>query len=323
MYDDNFLLWEKWRPKTLEDIILPERIKSLFTNGVTKNYIFYGTYGTGKTSLARILIGRWSKDKAFLEINSSLETSIEVLRNDIEKFCKTVPMFETEDPIKYVYLDEFDRVSPQYQDAFKAFIEHYHQNVRFIITTNHFEKITNGLKSRFSCINFDSSNVEEERFIKTEFFKKIKNVVLPEEKIELSKENLVSIINRKYPDLRSIFVHLQDIKDSSLVEVGTNINNKLRIDTYGMLYDSDVDYDKVYHFLMNNYGPDKIDHLFSVLGRPFIDWSLKEGKDVDKLFSCNYVIADYRDKLGYQTDPIILGMTVIGKFREILNKEKI
>ena len=80
----NLLLWEKWRPKTLEDTILPERIKKHFENGVTKNYIFYGNYGIGKTSLARILIGKYSKDKAFLEINSSLYTSIDVLRSEIE-----------------------------------------------------------------------------------------------------------------------------------------------------------------------------------------------------------------------------------------------
>lgn len=318
MQTENLLLWEKWRPKNLDDIILPPRIKSLFSEGVTKNYIFYGSWGTGKTSLARILIGRWTKDKAFLEINSSLYTSIDVLRNDIEKFCKTVPLFEVDDPIKYVFLDEFDRVSAQYQDALKAFIEQYHHNVRFIISTNHFDKITPGIKSRFSAINFDSVNPEEERLIKTELFKRIKNQVLPKENIEVSKDVLVSIINRKYPDLRSIFVSLQDLKDNSEGDVSTNVNNKVRLDTYNLLYDSNLDYEKIYHFLMVNYGPDKIDYLLSILGRPFIDWSLKEGKNVDKLFSCNYIVADYRDKLGGQTDPIILGMTVIGKFRDVL-----
>ena len=78
---NNLLLWEKWRPKTLEETILPLRIKNHFNNGITKNFIFYGNYGTGKTSLARILIGKYTKDKSFLEINSSLYTSIDVLRS--------------------------------------------------------------------------------------------------------------------------------------------------------------------------------------------------------------------------------------------------
>ena len=315
----NLLLWEKWRPKTLDDTILPERIKKHFENGVTKNYIFYGNYGIGKTSLARILIGKYSKDKAFLEINSSLFTSIDVLRSEIEKFCKTVPMFDTEDPIKYVFLDEFERVSPNYQDALKAFIEQYHHNVRFILTTNHFNKISDGIKSRFTAINFDTQNPEEEKSVKNGIFKRIIDVVCPKENISVEKEVLISLINKKYPDIRSIFVELQNLKDTGEVtSTGSNINNKLKIDTYNLIYDKSADYEKIYHFLMTLYGAEKIDLLFQILGRTFIEWSLQEGKNVDKLFKCNYVISDYRSKLDSQADQILLGMTVIGKFRDIL-----
>lgn len=315
----NLLLWEKWRPKTLEDTILPERIKKHFENGVTKNYIFYGNYGIGKTSLARILIGKYSKDKAFLEINSSLYTSIDTLRSDIEKFCKTVPMFDTDDPIKYVFLDEFERVSNQYQDGLKAFIEQYHQNVRFILTTNHFNKISDGIKSRFTAINFDSQNPDEEKIIKTAIYKRIMNEVCPSENITLDKNSLVDLINKKYPDIRSIFVELQNIKDTGqLSSTTSNINHKLKLDTFNLIYDKTADYDKIYHFVMSLYGPEKIDLLFQILGRTFIEWSLQEGKNIDKLFKCNYIISDYRSKLESQTDPIILGMTVIGKLRDIL-----
>jgi DNA polymerase III delta prime subunit len=315
---NTLLLWEKYRPKTIDDVILPNRIKDHFKNGVTKNFIFYGNYGTGKTSLARILIGKYSNDKAYLEINSSLYTSIDVLRSDIEKFCKTVPMFESEDPIKYVFLDEFERVSPQYQDALKAFIERYHQNVRFILTTNHFNKISDGIKSRFTAINFDCINPEEEKSVKTETYKKLMSIAEKEE-INLTKETLVSLINKQFPDIRSIFVQLQNIKETGVVShSGGNVNNKLIMDTYNMIYDKSVDYEKIYHFLMSAYGPEKIDVLFTILGRTFIDWSLKEGKSIDKLFQCNYVISDLRDKLDTQTDPLILGMTLVGKFRDIL-----
>ena len=136
---EKLVINERYRPKTLEDIILPDRIKTPFKNGLNENYIFHGHFGTGKTSLARILIGTYSKDKAFLELNSSYFTSIEVLRNEVDRFCKTVPMFETNDDIKYVFLDEFERVLPQFQDAFKAFVEKYNKNVRFILNTNHYE----------------------------------------------------------------------------------------------------------------------------------------------------------------------------------------
>jgi hypothetical protein len=69
---------------------------------------------------------------------------------------------------------------------------------------------------------------------------------------------------------------------------------------------------------MSAYGAEKIDLLFNILGKTFIDWSLKENKNVNSLFKCNYVISDLRDKLDSQTDPLILGMTLIGKFRDIL-----
>lgn len=316
----NSLLWEKYRPKNIDDIILLPRIKSYFENGINKNYIFYGHYGTGKTSLARILIGRYSKDKAFLEINSSLYTSIDVLRSEVEKFCKTQPILETEDPIKYIFLDEFERVSSQYQDALKAFIETYHKNVRFILTTNHINKISDGIKSRFTSIDFDCQNPQEEKLLKQEFYKKITNVVAPKEEINISKDDLVNIINKKFPDFRGMFVELQNFKDTGeLYSIQSNVSNKLKLDLYNILYDKSQDYEKIYHFLMSNFGPDKIDIIIRLLGKNFVDWSIQEKREnIDKLFELNYILSAYSSKLETNTDPIILGMTIIGKFRDIL-----
>jgi len=320
MLTKNLLLWEKYRPKTLDDVILLPRIRSHFELGVSKNYIFYGHYGTGKTSLARVLIGRYSKDKAFLEINSSLYTSIDVLRSEVEKFCKTQPMLETEDPIKYIFLDEFERVSAQYQDALKAFIETYHKNVRFILTTNHINKISDGIKSRFTCIDFDCQTPQEEKFLKQEIYKKITNDVSLKEEINISKDNLVNIINKKFPDFRGMFVELQNFKDTGeLNSVQSNVSTKLKLDLYNILYDKSLDYEKIYHFLMSNFGPDKIDIIIKLLGKSFVDWSIQEKREnIDKLFELNYILSDYSSKLETNTDPIILGMTIIGKFRDIL-----
>jgi DNA polymerase III delta prime subunit len=318
----DMLLWEKWRPKKIEDIILPNRILDLFRGGVTKNYIFYGNWGTGKTSLARILIGRYTKDKAYLEINSSLYTSIDTLRNDIERFCKTVPMFESDDPIKYVFLDEFDRVSPQYQDALKAFIEQYHHNVRFILTTNHFNKISEGIKSRFHSINFDVLNKEEERDIKVKIYKKFNEIILPKEGIEISKEDLVKIINRKFPDIRSILVQIQSIvegESTTNTDESIGVNSKLISETIGIITKGDIEYGDIWNFLMESYGSNNIDSLFQTLGRPFIKWSMENGVQTNKIFQFNYIVTDYRKLLDDSSDPIILGMTVIGKFREIYN----
>jgi len=315
----SLLLWEKWRPKTIEDIILLPRIRNHFENGVTQNFIFYGHFGTGKTSLARILIGKYTKDKPCLELNSSLYTSIDVLRSEIEDFCKFTPMMETDSDIKYIFLDEFERVSAQFQDAFKAFIEKYNKNVRFIITTNHLNKISDGIKSRIPQINFDCQSLEEEKYLKQEVYKRINNVILPKEGKEIPKEDIVSIITKKFPDFRSIMVEVQNyLETGSLGENSSNVSNKIKLDLYNCIYDKSLDYEKIYHFLMVNFGPEKIDVMIKILGKPFIDWSISENKNIDKLFECNSIISDYSSKLESNTDPIVLGLTIVGKFRNIL-----
>lgn len=317
---NKLLLWEKWRPRSIDDVVLLPRIRKQFENGITKNYIFHGHYGTGKTTLARILIGKYDKSKAYLELNSSLYTSIDNLRNEIEEFCKTKPMLESDSDIKYVFLDEFERVSTNYQDAFKAFIEKYHNNVRFILTTNHINKISPGIKSRFSEINFDCQNSEEEKYLKIEIFKRIQNVISKKEEFETSKDHLIQIINKKFPDFRSIMVELQNYIETGNINSNTsNISTKTKLDLYNILYDSSLNYDSIYSFLMSNFGPDKIDTMISLLSKQFIDWSIIEKKeDVNKLFQTNFIISDYSPLLETNTDPVILGMTIIGKFREIL-----
>jgi DNA polymerase III delta prime subunit len=319
---NNLLLWEKWRPKNMDEIILIPRIRKHFENGVQGNYIFYGNYGTGKTSLARILIGKYTKSTPFLEINSSLYTSIDVLRGEIENFCKFTPMMESDSDIKFIFLDEFERVSVQFQDAFKAFIEKYNKNVRFIITTNHLNKITDGIKSRIPQINFDCQNLEEEKYLKQEIAKRIVKKILPSEGKEILKEHIVEIIQKKFPDFRSIMVEIQNyLQTGDVGDNYSNVTNKVKIELYNCIFDRTMDYEKIYHFLMNNFGPDKIDVMIKLLGKTFTDWSISENKNIEKLFECNYVIADYTDKLETNTDPIILAMTILGKFRDIMNRD--
>jgi DNA polymerase III delta prime subunit len=242
-----------------------------------------------------------------------------VLRSEIEDFCKFTPMMETDSDIKYIFLDEFERVSAQFQDAFKAFIEKYNKNVRFIITTNHLNKISDGIKSRIPQINFDCQSLEEEKYLKQEVYKRINNVILPKEGKEIPKEDLASIITKKFPDFRSIMVEVQNyLETGSLGENTSNVSNKVKLDLYSYIYDKSLDYERIYHFLMTNFGAEKIDVMIRLLGKPFIDWSISEGKNIDKLFECNFVISDYSSKLETNTDPIVLGLTIIGKFRDIL-----
>lgn len=315
----NLLLWEKWRPKKIEDLILLPRIKKHFENGVNQSYIFYGHFGTGKTSLARILIGKYSKDKPFLEVNSSISTSINVLRSEIEDFCKFSSIMDTGSDLKYVFLDEFERTSAEFQDAFKAFIEKYHKNVRFIITTNHINKISDGIKSRIPQINFDCENLEEEKFLKQEISKKIFNVILPEEGREIPKNILIDIVKKNFPDFRSTLVSVQNYLQTGISDSSIVVSDSNRISLYEVIFDKSKNYEDIYHYLMTNFGPEKIDIMITFLQKPFVEFISKEKPNlVEKLFLCNYIVTDYVDKLNTNTDPIILGMTIIGKFRDVL-----
>jgi DNA polymerase III delta prime subunit len=319
---NNLLLWEKYRPRKFEDIILPKRISDRFEKGISQHYILYGHHGTGKTSLTRILIGKYSKLTPYLELNCSLDTSIDVLRKEIDDFCKFTPMMDTDSDIKYVFLDEFDRVSKSFQDAFKAFIEKYNNKVRFIIGTNHINKISDELKSRVKSVSFDCQSIEEEKYLKQAIYKRVTDVILPSENKEIPKKDLIDIINKKFPDFRSIIVEVQDYLETGNVSNGSsNVSAKIKLDLYNVLYDTEISFEKVYHFLMSSFGAEKIDVMIKLLGIPFLEWSMKENKNIDKLFETSYVIADYTQKLETATDPIILGMAIIGKFRDILKNK--
>lgn len=323
----NLLLSEKWRPKTIEDVILLPRIRKIFENGLNQNVILYGHFGTGKTTIARILIGKYLKNTPHIELNSSFYTSIDVLRSKIDDFCSKVYMgFDMDsdipkDSIKYVFLDEFERTSTQYQDALKAYIEEFStKNVRFILTTNHINKVSLGIRSRLTEVNFDCQSTEEEKYLKTEIYKKINNVIAPKEGFEIPKDDLIKIINRKFPDFRSIIIDVDNFRHTGSNNPSTSsIDLKLKNDLYNLIYDKSKTYEDVYHFLIINFGPEKIDELINLFGVPFIQWSLSDKRsNIERLFEVNYIITEHTKLLETNTDPIILGMAVIGKIRDVL-----
>lgn len=311
------LFWEKWRPTNLDDIILLPRIRKSIENGLTKNIILYGTAGIGKTTLSRILSG----GKPCLFINASMETSIDVLRSKIEEFCVNMSMFDSVDDTKVVFLDEFEGASKQFQEAFKGFIEK-HSSVRFIATTNNLSKIIDPLHSRFLLLDLNAQNVEEEKYLKTQIYKKIMDVICPKEDININKDDLIKLITKYFPDFRSILVQLQNFKETGELSVsGANVDLKVKSQLYDCIFNDD-DSEKIYHFLMSNFGADRIDEVVKLLGRPFLTWIFENKKDwTNNGFRISRLVTEHTTFLENSgTDPIIVGLSLIGDIKA-LNKK--
>ena len=198
------LLVEKYRPETIDDIILDDNIKIMLKDKIKNkkidNILLSGKAGIGKTSMAKILINELKSD--YLYLNCGYENGIDKVRNKIKEFCDAIAM--NDEVSKIVILDESDSLSNNAQEALRNIIEENIDDTRFIFTANFENKIITPLKSR--CIPIQLS------FSIKDVFKRIV-FILNEEKIKYTKENirffLDNIIKKKYPDIRGIINNLE------------------------------------------------------------------------------------------------------------------
>jgi len=199
------LFTEKYRPKTLEQMILPERIrKSIGDGSLHQNYLFYGSPGLGKTSLAKVLAANYP----FLYINVSDESSVDTIREKITNWCSTISLLDGAEAYKVVILDEMDGASDQFYKALRATIEKFASTSRFIGTCNYINKVPDPVQSRFTCISFDFLSKEEEKEVMVEFIKR-SWAIFKSAGIEIEKEAIVEFVKRNFPDMRSIVNKIQ------------------------------------------------------------------------------------------------------------------
>ena len=117
-------------------------------------------------------------------------------------------------------------------------------------------------------------------------------------------------------------MELQNYKETGTIsELSQNVSDKLKLELYSLLFDKNLDYEHIYHFIMSNFGPEKVDIIFKFLSRGLVDWAITNKPNlVPKLFEVNYIISENHYKLETQTDPVILAMTVLGKIRDVVCK---
>ena len=206
----NSLLNEKYRPVKLKDYVGNDSLKSsiasqLYNNDI-QNYLFYGPAGTGKTTLAKLIIKNLDCDHIY--INASDERGIETIRDKVSSFA-SVASFK---PLKVVILDEADFLTIQAQASLRNIIETFSRTTRFIMTCNFVERIIDPLQSRCQVLKIVPPTKKD--------VAKHLNWILQEEMIMHNVKDLVPLVNQYYPDLR---------KCINTIQLSTQ-NNTLKLD---------------------------------------------------------------------------------------------
>lgn len=224
-FETTYMWVEKYRPRKLENMVLPDEYRRKFESFISEKEIphllLHGPQGSGKTAIARILIDNIITDKMdCLILNGSADTSVNIVRNDIEDFLKSAKFGDSK--IKIVFIDEFDYMSLNAFAALRHISEDLQKSGRFIFTCNYLYKIPGPLQSRCQSFEFRKNTKE---FIK-EYCKKILNF----ENIKYEDNDIDRIITAHYPDIRKIVHTLQSKCLNGILDInGQDIESKEKL----------------------------------------------------------------------------------------------
>lgn len=297
--DTHTLLVEKYRPTKLENYIgneqLKETVKSYINKKDIPHLLLYGSAGTGKTTLAKLITKNIPCD--VLYINASDETGVDTVRTKIKGFASTTGF----NPLKVVILDEAEFQSTESQAALRNLMETFSLTTRFILTCNYQEKIIPALISR--CQTYQINPIS-----KKEVAVHLKNI-LDKEKVEHTNEDLGYIVNTYYPDIRKILNFSQQsildgkIKISTYNAVGTDTQNKI-IDLLTTSTNTLTTFNEIRQLIAD--GDVKVfDEYYSLLYNKVSEYS--KGKDVVVIMS----IAEYLHQSSLVVDKEITFMACI------------
>ena len=216
----DFIWVEKYRPKTIEECILPDGIKKTFKEFLNKgeipNMLLAGPPGVGKTTVAKALCNELGAD--FYVINGSDEGRfLDTVRNNAKNFASTVSL-SSEAKHKVIIIDEADNTGNDVQLLLRAFIEEFAGNCRFIFTCNYKNKILEPLHSRCAVVDFSIRGKEKQQ-IAANFFQRL-NFILEQERIETDKKVLIQLINNHFPDWRRVLNECQRYSVGGKIDTG-------------------------------------------------------------------------------------------------------
>lgn len=222
MIRDEFIWVEKYRPRTIDDTILPIGLKSTFQQFVDQknipNLLLTGRAGIGKTTVARAMLEQLQCD--YIIINGSMNGNIDTLRNEIKDFASSLSFSGGR---KYVILDEADYLNPNStQPALRNFMEEYSKNCGFIMTCNFKNKIIEPLHSRCSVVEFKIDK-EDKPKMASQFYKRVCSI-LDQEGVQYDQKAVVEVITKFFPDWRRVLNELQRYSATGKIDSGILVN---------------------------------------------------------------------------------------------------
>ena len=214
---EHLLFTEKYRPKTIDECILPDRLKTPFQEYVNQNNIpnllLSGGAGVGKTTVAKAMCEEIGCD--YMIINGSDENGVDVVRYKITNYASSMSLSGGR---KVIIIDEADYLSPNAQAAFRNAIEEFASNCSFIFTCNYKNKLIDPLHSRCAVVDFTLKNNEKTQMA-GQFFKRIQSILQSEE-IDYDDKVIVELIKKHFPDFRSIINEIQRYSQFGKIDGG-------------------------------------------------------------------------------------------------------
>jgi len=290
----DFLWVEKYRPRKIEDTILPESLKTTFRNIVDKeelpNMLFTGSAGLGKTTVARAICDELGYD--YIVVNGSEEGNIDTLRGKIKRFASSISL--TGD-LKVVILDEADYLNPQStQPALRAFIEEFSQNCRFILTCNFKNRIIEPLHSRCGVYEFNTTKKEMQSLCADFFVRLI--YILESEQVEFNKDLIAQMIMKHAPDWRRI------ISECQRHSIGGQLTTEILSNSIDKNFDTLFEILKTKEFKkMRSWVANNVDLDMTVVLRHIFD-SMYERVEPASIPQLVLIMADYQYKNAFVAD---------------------
>jgi len=209
----NNTLWvEKYRPRNLQEYVgndhLKDKVSDYLKNGEVPHLLFFGKAGTGKTTLAKLIVNSINCD--YIIINASDENNVDTVRNKVKNFASTIGFKDS----KIVILDEFDYMTPNAQAILRNLMETFSKHCRFILTCNYVEKVISPIRSRtqeFQIVPPTKKDVAIQI-----------SQILSKENIRFEPKDLVPIIDAGYPDIRKIINTCQLNSSKGVLKLDTN-----------------------------------------------------------------------------------------------------